>query len=216
MERKELQRQIAQEIEVVKTRAAKLEALFAQMRFVEDDGPYFDAESASAESREKEDKQESSNPQETCDERKEPNAQRVRRSGRVEVETVYSDASAIASGFVPPTGAVFGSANSPRVFGDAISASNHGAADYYSRQSAFEAVSHISESIVEEALEEVDLSRKVGIGDRVVLVKEPYHGRTARVLRARGTGYWTLALDDRQAHEAKEVFKMKCNCWLVR
>ena len=55
-----------------------------------------------------------------------------------------------------------------------------------------------------------DLSRHVGVGDFVVLVKDPHHGRIGRVVKERGTGYWEVQLEGNES-----VWKMRSNCWLV-
>ena len=56
----------------------------------------------------------------------------------------------------------------------------------------------------------VDLSQHVCVGDVVVLVKEPHHGRIGKVVGERGKGYWEVKLG-----ENERVWKLRSNCWLV-
>lgn len=61
----------------------------------------------------------------------------------------------------------------------------------------------------------VDLSKHVRVGDFVVLVKDPYHGRVGKVVKARGTGYWEVQLEEDGQGTRARVWKMRSNCWKV-
>ena len=207
MNKAEYQAKIAAEIRAMRARAEQLDELFVRYCQVEETASedFVDAAEKEPEGgcRPGDD-----NPQ--GGKEGEQAATKLTRRGvpsEVSVESVHvvSDASYSQWG-----SCAFGSANSP--------------ADWLSRptmggRGRGDAMNFVDDSVArsEEVVDTVvDLSQKVRIGDRVILVKEPYHGRVAKVKKARGTGYWTLVLEDKQEGDPAEVYKMKCHCWLLR
>ena len=207
MNKAEYQTKIAAEIRAMKARAEQLDELFLRYCQVEETASEEFVDAAEKE-HEGSCRQGDNNPQ--CGKEGEKAARKSTRRGvpsEVSVESVHvvSDAS-----FSHWGSCVFGSANSP--------------ADWMSRptmvrRGRWDAADFVDDGVArsEEAVDAVvDLSEKVQVGDRVILVKEPYHGRVARVKKARGTGDWTLVLEDKREGDPAEVYKMKCHCWLMR